>query len=260
MVEFEFQQAESMAIVFVFATIAIALVLVVLSEMSYPFRGMFVNWIIARAKKTPYVHLRDGAYTYMERYWLVPYRNKSDYTGSDGTGWVRFYKRPLAFLLQCLGIAVRVHCIRRSDEGRDFHNHPWPFITCILRGGYIEHRPVFDKSGFYLRTESPFFGPGTINIRRSNFFHRLELPARYPLTRAFNNQIPMQEQEVWTLFITGWKMRVWGFNVCVDNVIPHYEYDKGITFRGEQNVVTIKGGNGKKIAEAAKRAADVQSS
>lgn len=185
-----------------------------------------VDWIINKAKRTPYIHLGEAGNIYMERYWLVPYRNKSDYKTDDGTGWVRFHKRPFAWVLQALGIAVRVHCIRRSDAGRDFHNHPWPFITCILRGGYVEHRPIFDKNGFLVREASEWYGPGCINIRRSNFFHRLELPYRPDRNPS---------GAVWTLFITGWKMRTWGFNVCVDNVIPHYEYDNYSVMRGGRN-------------------------
>ena len=35
----------------------------------------------------------------------------------------------------------------RSDDPI-MHNHPWAFFTVILKGGYWEHTPVFDKGKF----------------------------------------------------------------------------------------------------------------
>src|SRR5665213_1948609 len=89
-----------------------------------------INWLVERAKRTPYYHL-DG---YMLRYWLVPYRTvvkrklpqrPGDYgIGSwdgvypemfetiDGTGPVS-WRRPIAWLLQRFDIAVRIHEILR---------------------------------------------------------------------------------------------------------------------------------------------------
>ena len=64
--------------------------------------------LIARAMRTPYIHLEG----YMNRWWLIPYN--------------RF------------GIAVRIHEILRSDADRDLHDHPWWYVTIILRGGYWE--------------------------------------------------------------------------------------------------------------------------
>src|SRR5574341_215024 len=114
-----------------------------------------VEWLIERAKRTPYFHL-DG---YMERYWLVPYnkeieRKEAEYDEdgrqvgmivvTDGTGPVT-WRRPIAKLLQLRDVAARIHHILRSDRGRDAHDHPWPFVTLILRGGYWEER--FDAFG-----------------------------------------------------------------------------------------------------------------
>src|SRR5574341_1477204 len=78
-----------------------------------------VEWLIERAKRTPYYHL-DG---YMERFWLVPYRSvvfrethrSTNVTpgsidsfsigSSDGTGSVT-WRRPIARLLQICGVAA----------------------------------------------------------------------------------------------------------------------------------------------------------
>lgn len=125
--------------------------------------------LIARARRTPYVHLPD----YMERYWLLPYK-----------------KIPGDF------IAARVHHILRSDNDRAFHDHPWPYVSVILRGGYTEVRPLYDKSGLYLGTTSRWYGAGSVIARRAKSWHRLELAPGCT---------------TWTLFITGPKRQSWGF-------------------------------------------------
>jgi hypothetical protein len=38
---------------------------------------------------------------------------------------------------------VFVHKFLKSDT-EDVHDHPWPFLTVILKGGYWEWRPQFD--------------------------------------------------------------------------------------------------------------------
>lgn len=143
-------------------------------------RNKLIDWIIARAKRTPYIHL-DG---YMERWWLLPYG-------------------------RIPGIAARIHHILRSDDDRCFHDHPWPYVTIILRGGYWEYKPVFDKSGIYWADRVKWYGPGSILFRRAKSWHRLELePA----------------QTTWTLFITGPWRQHWGFLVEPAHKIHWREY------------------------------------
>lgn len=134
------------------------------------------DWIIRRAKRTPYVHLAG----YMERFWLIR-------IGQRGGGESGPY--PL--------IGARVHHILRSDEGRDFHDHPWGYLTIILRGGYWEVRPVLVDNvvSYTVRT---WHGPGSVLLRRANSWHRLELP---------------EGKTAWTLFCTGPKVQHWGFLV-----------------------------------------------
>jgi hypothetical protein len=94
-----------------------------------------------------------------------------------------------------LGYSARIHKILRSDEDRAFHDHPWPYITIILEGGYWEHRPVY-KEGIYVGETKTWYGPGSVLRRQANHLHRLELP---------------EGQTATTLFIMGrWEQR-WGF-------------------------------------------------
>ena len=177
---------------------------------------MLVDYLIRRAKRTPYFDLPG----YMRRNWLVPYNVEikrrvaaPDLTEkfgipsfrvyTDGTGPVT-WRRPIARLLQLCGIAVRVHEILRSDDGRDPHDHPWGYVTVILKGGYFETR--YDDKGEFVSRK--WHGPGSILYRPAGSWHRLDLPNGMVTT---------------TLFITGRKVQSWGFNVNGVKV-PYYEY------------------------------------
>jgi len=176
------------------------------------------DWLINRAKRTPYRHL-DG---YMNRYWLVPYNHvverqvpDAEFTRlfgipsfrvfTDGTGPVT-WRRPIARLLQKLGIAVRIHEILRSDLGRDPHDHPFNYLTVILKGGYFESR--YNDRGEFLGAK--FHGPGSVLYRPAGSWHRLDVPNGMTVT---------------TLFITSKYVGTWGFNVKGKKV-PHDEYDR----------------------------------
>lgn len=143
--------------------------------------SILIDRLIERAKKTPYEHIEN----YMERYWLVPY-NK----------WIP---------------SARIHHILSSDDARAFHDHPFWFLTIILRGGYFEVRPQYDKSGLYIGECRKWHGPGSILFRRSSAYHRLELP---------------EGRTAWTLFMTGQYRRKWGFLVQPAIKVAHTEYLK----------------------------------
>lgn len=89
-------------------------------------RPAIADWLIARAKLTPYQHIMsaDGTEMYMGRWWLFnPY---SRTTHKPALWWC-----PWSF---------RIHHIMRPDEDRDLHDHPWNARTIILRGWYREQR------------------------------------------------------------------------------------------------------------------------
>lgn len=41
---------------------------------------------------------------------------------------------------------IFLHKFLKSDPD-DVHDHPWSYFTIILKGGYYEWTPVFDKNG-----------------------------------------------------------------------------------------------------------------
>jgi hypothetical protein len=89
-------------------------------------RPAIAEWLIARAKLTPYQHIMsaDGTEMYMGRWWLFnPYSRE---THKPALWWC-----PWSF---------RIHHIMRPDEDRDLHDHPWNARTIILSGWYTEER------------------------------------------------------------------------------------------------------------------------
>lgn len=81
---------------------------------------------------------------------------------------------------------VYLHLICSDDDDRALHDHPWANCSILLQGSYIEH----GKGGaLALRRE------GSVVFRRPTTAHRLELI----------------DQAVWSLFLTGPRVREWGF-------------------------------------------------
>lgn len=48
-------------------------------------------------------------------------------------------------LFRVPGLQVMLHWILQSDWSRDPHDHPWSFMSIILRGGYHEERIDLDR-------------------------------------------------------------------------------------------------------------------
>ncbi|MCF8719242.1 hypothetical protein [Nitrospina gracilis] len=82
-------------------------------------------------------------------------------------------------------LRVYLHKVHRSDRDRALHDHPWHNASLILSGAYEE----------ILWGGSRALGPGCLVLRRATFRHRLVV-VRGPVV---------------SLFVTGPKIREWGF-------------------------------------------------
>lgn len=142
----------------------------------------------------------------------------------NGAGDVFFWRYTL---LKTRWFSVYLHEFLRSDHDRCLHDHPWPFLSIILAGGYHEEMRAYWQDGqpaWWLggkprpTTRNPAhyqdYGydgwedyrigptklhwrrPGTILIRKATDAHRILIP---PCTRP------------WSLVIVGKKSRDWGF-------------------------------------------------
>ena len=108
---------------------------------------------------------------YLRRWWIIP-RNR----------WFNVY----------------LHNIRRSDDNRAPHDHPWWNVSIILRGWYIELMPQGERVR----------GVGSIVFRKPTSLHRLIVPLR---------------GSAWSLFITGPHVRTWGFQ-CPQGWRPWFQF------------------------------------
>jgi len=103
---------------------------------------------------------------------------------------------------------VFLHNFHRSDPD-DLHDHPWPYATFILKGGYWEWVPIIDTTTEYpdpvvAPKETPkiigekkiWRGPGHFRVCKATSYHRIELEPGV---------------DCWTLFMPGPQQREWGF-------------------------------------------------
>lgn len=91
--------------------------------------------------------------------------------------------------------AVFMHRFQRSDAD-EMHDHPWPFTSLILLGGYYEITPAKGWANGIGPTKRVWYGYGRLLRRPANWIHRVEIP---------------EGQEAWTLIFHGEKVRSWGF-------------------------------------------------
>jgi hypothetical protein len=92
---------------------------------------------------------------------------------------------------------IFLHKFLKSDPD-DVHDHPWPYATLILKGGYYEWTPIFDGDGKKIAETCTWRGPGHFRICSATSYHRIELD---PNVTA------------WTMFMPGTQKREWGFLV-----------------------------------------------
>lgn len=92
---------------------------------------------------------------------------------------------------------VYLHHFLRSDDDRALHDHPWWNASILLRGSYIEH--IRQPNGSTITKSRK---PGAVYFRRAIQAHRVEL---------LRSEATGEPKPVWTLFITGPKIREWGF-------------------------------------------------
>ncbi len=81
--------------------------------------------------------------------------------------------------------SLRVHHWYSSDDDRHFHDHPWPFATLVLKGGYTDVSPA-----------------GSDALRAGSVRRR---PAEWQHT------VKVNPSGCWTVMATGPQLRRWGF-------------------------------------------------
>ena len=138
------------------------------------FRSKFLNWLDKLGRKR----------VIMDRYENEPYLTRY-YLFLKDRKWFPFN--------------VFLHNFHKGDLD-DLHDHPWPYFTLILRGGYWEHTP----------TGKHWRAPGHFRFCGPKSLHRIELEPGV---------------DTWTLFIPGPKLREWGF-IRKGKWVQHEKYLK----------------------------------
>lgn len=117
---------------------------------------------VARTRAPDFVVKGDRDNPYMERWWIIQ-RNRA--------------------------ANIYLHRFWRSDTDEALHDHPWPNVSYLLKGRYIEHTVKGARLAL----------PGSLKVRMAHTPHRIEIEPGY-------------EGKVWSLFITGPVIRTWGFH------------------------------------------------
>lgn len=135
------------------------------------------DWVADKAAMVAFERLPDFVIgtNYMSRWFLV-----KDHTKETSAPVPENVKRSR------LG-NIYLHKVTGSDDDRALHDHPWFNISIILAGSYNE----------VLKDRTIKRARGDVVFRSAKTPHRLEVVGSSP---------------VWSIFITGPKIREWGFH------------------------------------------------
>lgn len=129
--------------------------------------------------------------------------------GEDNPYMLRWYLIPRNRRLN-----IYLHKFMRDDDDRALHDHPWWFLSIILKGENLE----YTEDGVIRRRV------GSVAFRRAVHRHRVVL-------RTF----AMMPVPCWTLIVTGRNSRTWGF-WCPKGFVPWHQFvdqdDQGNIGRG----------------------------
>lgn len=93
-------------------------------------------------------------------------------------------------LVQTPWFSIKLHWIHRPDPDRDLHDHPWPFVSFVLRGGYEEYE-----------SKDPANEPG--KPRMINWFNYKNTKTAHRISTAKPGTL--------TLIFAGRRSKEWGF-------------------------------------------------
>lgn len=123
--------------------------------------------------------------------------------GTDGSLYMARYG-----LFETRWLSARVHHIVRPDMDRHMHDHPWAFVSIVLKGSYVECMPMTMDPCFAAEIDREYMRTKT---RRAWSIAWRPATARHCIGRV-------SEGGVWTLFITGPLRQWWGFFTPADKV------------------------------------------
>lgn len=111
-----------------------------------------------------------------------------------------------------------LHHFLRSDDDRALHDHPWWFISWIIKGRYLEWTPG-SRGQMVVKMRDRW----SIAYRPSRWRHRVQLPSN-PIPTVQLGVWLKGEVPAWTVILTGARSRSWGF-YCPDRFVPWEEFE-----------------------------------
>lgn len=134
--------------------------------------------------------------------------------------------------IECDLFGVYVHRMDGPDPGLDLHDHPWPFLSLVLRGGYVEERAntrqacgLAEAGERLTRLHSerfhwePDYHRGARQTRSLFSWRLMRLDECHRITHLLNS-----DRSTWTLVFRGRRVRRWGFYLP-DGWMDWKEYD-----------------------------------
>lgn len=105
---------------------------------------------------------------------------------SDGVAYLTRW-----WIVKTPWFGVALHRMKGADARTTLHDHPWPFVSIVLRGGYTQRR---------LKPR----GMGVIERQHVRRINHLGLQDAHSI-------IELDRTPTWTLVFTGKQVRSWGF-------------------------------------------------
>lgn len=124
-------------------------------------------------------------------------------------------------------LCIYLHHFLRDDDDRALHDHPWAWASLLLRGRYIEH--TIDAGGVHHKRERK---TGSWKFSLPSRAHRIELlpswwtEGDFDAACARHAADPESRAPCWTLFITGPRVREWGFHCPAEGWIHFKRFTK----------------------------------
>jgi len=166
---------------------------------------MIADWLYSRAlriarSRSPDFVVGERDRPYLYRWFVIP-RNR----------WFNVY----------------LHQFLRDDDDRALHDHPWVWCSILIHGAYVEHTTA--AGGVHRRRLRRALSVKVSGPWRA---HRIEL---MPDWFIHDHDDRDAKSPAWTIFITGPRVRNWGFH-CPKGWVPWQQFtdpnDPGATGRG----------------------------
>lgn len=113
-------------------------------------------------------------------------------------------------IFRCKWFGIFLHRFIGGDD-ECMHDHPWNFVSILLKGGYSEWTPTTgqDLKLNPLPEAVVWYGPGSILFRPASWVHRVDIQG---------------QKVVVSLVAHGPKVRSWGFWTKLKGWLHHTKY------------------------------------